>query len=38
MASYDVLNLKPRTERFEQRMEVKMIIEHIIKALLKRCK
>ena len=28
-------NLKPRGERFEQRMKVKMIIEHIIKALLK---
>ena len=30
-----VLNLKLRAERFEQRMKVKMIIEHIIKALLK---
>ena len=30
-----VLKLKPRVEIFEQRMKVKMIIEHIIEALLK---
>ena len=30
-----VLKLKPRVEMFEQRMKVKMIIEHIIEALLK---
>ena len=29
------LNLKPSAEKFEQRMKVKMIIGHIIKALLK---
>ena len=38
MKNYDVisvLNLKPRAKRFEQRMKVKMIAEHIIKAFLK---
>ena len=30
-----VLKLKPRVDMFEQRMKVKMIIEHIIEALLK---
>ena len=35
MTSSPVLKLKPRVEMFEQRMEVKMIIEHIIEALLK---
>ena len=29
------MKLKPRVEIFEQRMKVKMIIEHIIEALLK---
>ena len=29
------MNLKLRAESFEQRIKVKMIIEHIIKALLK---
>ena len=29
------LTLKPRADRFEQKMTVKMIIERIIKALLK---
>ena len=30
-----VLNLKPSAEKFEERMAVKMIVEPIIKALLK---
>ena len=30
-----VLNLKPKAEKFEERMTVKIIIECIIKALLK---
>ena len=30
-----VLNLKPSAEKFKQRIKVKMIIGHIIKALLK---
>ena len=30
-----VLNLKPSAERFERRIKVKMIIERIMKALLK---
>ena len=30
-----VLNLKPSVEKFERRMKVKMIIERIMKALLK---
>ena len=30
-----VLKLKPRVDMFEQRMKVKMIIEHIIETLLK---
>ena len=29
------MTLKPRADRFEQKMTVKMIIERIIKALLK---
>ena len=33
-----VLKLKPRVEIFEQRMKVKMIIEHIIEALLLKSK
>ena len=35
MTRSPALNLKLRAESFEQRMKVKMIIEHIIKALLK---
>ena len=30
-----VLNLKPKTEKFEERVAVKIIIKRIIKALLK---
>ena len=30
-----VLNLKPKAEKFEERVTVKIIIERIIKALLK---
>ena len=30
-----VLNLKPKEEKFEERVAVKIIIERIIKALLK---
>ena len=30
-----VLNLKPKAEKFEEKMTVKTIIERIIKALLK---
>ena len=29
------MNLKPSVEKFEQRMKLKIIIKHIIKALLK---
>ena len=35
MAWSSFMNLKPSVEKFEQRMKLKIIIKHIIKALLK---